>query len=129
MKLIGITGTNGKTTTATLTYNLLESLGYATVLVSTINILVHGKEIESTHTTPDILTLNKIFSDAVDAGCQYAVMEVSSHGIDQHRIAGLEYALGVFTNISHDHLDYHKTFKEYIRAKRIFDDLPKLQNV
>src|SRR5690554_1804792 len=126
LKLIGITGTNGKTTTATLTYNLLESLGYATVLVSTINILVHGKEIESTHTTPDILTLNKIFSDAVDAGCQYAVMEVSSHGIDQHRIAGLEYALGVFTNISHDHLDYHKTFKEYIRAKKnFFDDLPK----
>lgn len=126
LKLIGITGTNGKTTTATLTYNLLESLGYATVLVSTINILVHGKKIESTHTTPDILTLNKIFSDAVEAGCQYAVMEVSSHGIDQNRIAGLEYALGVFTNISHDHLDYHKTFKEYIRAKKkFFDALPK----
>lgn len=125
LKLIGITGTNGKTTTATLTYNLLESLGYATVLVSTINVLVNGKEIPSTHTTPDILTLNKIFSDAVKAGCQYAVMEVSSHGIHQHRIAGLEFSLGVFTNISHDHLDYHKTFKEYIKAKKkFFDELP-----
>lgn len=126
LKLIGITGTNGKTTTATLTYNLLESLGYATILVSTIRILVHGKEYESSHTTPDILTLNKIFSEAVEAGCEYAVMEVSSHGIHQNRIAGLKFEIGVFSNISHDHLDYHKTFAEYIKAKKkFFDELPK----
>src|SRR5690606_22118309 len=126
LKLIGITGTNGKTTTATLTYNLLESLGYATILVSTIRILIHGKEYESSHTTPDILTLNKIFSEAVEAGCEYAVMEVSSHGIHQNRIAGLHFQVGVFSNISHDHLDYHKTFAEYIKAKKkFFDELPK----
>ncbi len=126
LKLIGITGTNGKTTTATLTYNLLESLGFATVLISTIRILVHGKEFSSTHTTPDIITLNKIFSEAVQTGCEYAVMEVSSHGIHQNRIAGLHFQVGVFTNITHDHLDYHKTFAEYIKAKKkFFDELPK----
>ncbi len=126
LKLIGITGTNGKTTTATLTYNLLEALGYPTILVSTIRILIHGKEIPSSHTTPDILTLNKIFSEAVESGCEYAVMEVSSHGIHQNRIAGLHFQLGVFSNITHDHLDYHKTFAEYIKAKKqFFDQLPK----
>lgn len=126
LKLIGITGTNGKTTTATLTYNLLESLGYPSVLISTIRILIHGKEYPSTHTTPDILTLNKIFNEAVVAGCEYAVMEVSSHGIHQNRIAGLNFEIGVFTNITHDHLDYHKTFAEYIKAKKkFFDELPK----
>lgn len=126
LTLIGITGTNGKTTTATLTYNLLESLGYATVLVSTIRILINGREYNSSHTTPDILTLNKMFSEAVEAGCEYAVMEVSSHGIHQNRIAGLNFQIGVFTNISHDHLDYHKTFSDYIKAKKqFFDNLPK----
>jgi UDP-N-acetylmuramoyl-L-alanyl-D-glutamate--2,6-diaminopimelate ligase len=126
LKLIGITGTNGKTTTATLTYNLLESLGFAAVLISTIRILIHGKEIPSTHTTPDILTLNRIFDEAVKAGCEFAVMEVSSHGIHQNRIAGLHFEIGVFTNITHDHLDYHKTFSEYIKAKKkFFDELPK----
>lgn len=126
LKLIGITGTNGKTTTATLTYNLLESLGYPTVLISTIRILVHGSEYPSSHTTPDILTLNKIFSEAVEKGCEYAVMEVSSHGIHQNRIAGLNFKIGVFSNITHDHLDYHKTFAEYIKAKKkFFDELPK----
>lgn len=126
LKLIGITGTNGKTTTATLTYNLLESLGYPAVLISTIRILVHGNEYPSSHTTPDILALNKIFSEAVEKGCEYAVMEVSSHGIHQKRIAGLNFRIGVFSNISHDHLDYHKTFSEYIKAKKkFFDDLPK----
>ena len=95
LQLIGITGTNGKTTTATLTYNLLESLGYATILVSTIRILIHGKEYPSSHTTPDILTLNKIFSEAVEAGCEFAVMEVSSHGIHQNRIAGLHFQLDI----------------------------------
>lgn len=126
LKLIGITGTNGKTTTATLTYNLLESLGYAAILVSTIRILIHGKEYPSSHTTPDILTLNKIFSEAVEAGCEFAVMEVSSHGIHQNRIAGLHFQVAVFTNITHDHLDYHKTFAKYIKAKKkFFDELPK----
>lgn len=126
LKLIGITGTNGKTTTATLTYNLLESLGYATVLISTIRILVHGNEYPSSHTTPDILTLNKILSEAVENGCEYAVMEVSSHGIHQNRIAGLNFSIAAFSNITHDHLDYHKTFAEYIKAKKkFFDDLPK----
>ncbi len=126
LKLIGITGTNGKTTTATLTYNVLESLGYAAVLISTIRILVHGSEYPSSHTTPDILALNKILSEAVEKGCEYAVMEVSSHGIHQNRIAGLNFAVGVFSNISHDHLDYHKTFSEYIKAKKkFFDELPK----
>ena len=126
LKVIGITGTNGKTTTATLTYNLLESLGYAVALISTIRILIDGKEYPSTHTTPDVLSLNKIFSEAVDAGCEYAVMEVSSHAIAQNRISGLHFEMGVFTNISHDHLDYHKTFPEYIKAKKkFFDELPK----
>lgn len=126
LKLIGITGTNGKTTTATLTYNLLESLGFATVLISTIRILVHGSEYQSSHTTPDILTLNKIFNEAVEKGCEFAIMEVSSHGIHQNRIAGLNFRIGVFSNITHDHLDYHKTFAEYIKAKKkFFDELPK----
>lgn len=126
LKLIGITGTNGKTTTATLTYNLLESLGYPTVLISTIRILIHGNEYPSSHTTPDILTLNKILNEAVAKGCEYAVMEVSSHGIHQNRIAGLNFQIGVFSNITHDHLDYHKTFAEYIKAKKkFFDELPK----
>lgn len=126
LKLIGITGTNGKTTTATLTYHLLESLGFATVLVSTIRTLIHGVVYPSSHTTPDILTLNKIFSEAVEKGCAYAVMEVSSHGIHQHRIAGLHFEIGAFTNITHDHLDYHHTFKEYLSAKKMFfDALPK----
>lgn len=126
LKVIGITGTNGKTTTATLTYNLLESLGYAVALISTIRILIDGKEYPSTHTTPDVLSLNKVFSEAVKAGCEYAVMEVSSHAIHQNRISGLHFEIGVFTNISHDHLDYHKTFAEYIKAKKkFFDELPK----
>lgn len=126
LKVIGITGTNGKTTTATLTYNLLESLGYAVALISTIRILIDGKEYPSTHTTPDVLSLNKVFNEAVKAGCEYAVMEVSSHAIHQNRIAGIHFEIGVFTNISHDHLDYHKTFTEYIKAKKkFFDEMPK----
>lgn len=125
LKLIGITGTNGKTTTATLTYRLLESFGFATTLISTIRILVDGKEHSTTHTTPDIITLNKIFSEAVEAGCEYAVMEVSSIGIHQHRIAGLKFDIAVFSNITHDHLDYHGTFAEYLRVKKsFFDGLP-----
>lgn len=126
LKLVGVTGTNGKTTTTTLLYELFTKLGYACALVSTIKIIIDGEEIPSTHTTPDILTLNKMFRQAVDRGCEYAFMEVSSHGIHQNRIAGLHFEVAGFTNITHDHLDYHKTFSNYIAAKKkFFDDLPK----
>ncbi|MXV38837.1 UDP-N-acetylmuramoyl-L-alanyl-D-glutamate--2,6-diaminopimelate ligase [Flavobacteriaceae bacterium Ap0902] len=126
LKLIGVTGTNGKTTTATLLYELSEKMGYPAALISTINIKIHQTEIPSTHTTPDIVEINSILAEAVESGCEYAFMEVSSHGIHQHRIAGLNFAGGAFTNISHDHLDYHKTFKNYIEAKKkFFDDLNK----
>lgn len=126
LKLVGVTGTNGKTTTATLLYELCEKLGYAAALISTINIKIHSEVIPSTHTTPDIVEINRILAEAVEQGCDYAFMEVSSHGIHQHRIAGLQFAGGAFTNITHDHLDYHKTFKNYIEAKKkFFDDLPK----
>ncbi|WP_313374797.1 UDP-N-acetylmuramoyl-L-alanyl-D-glutamate--2,6-diaminopimelate ligase [Chishuiella sp.] len=126
LKLVGVTGTNGKTTTTTLLYELFTKLGYPCALVSTIKIVIEGEEIPSTHTTPDILTLNKMFREAVDRGCEYAFMEVSSHGIHQNRIAGLHFEVAGFTNITHDHLDYHKTFANYIAVKKkFFDDLPK----
>ena len=110
LKLVGVTGTNGKTTTTTLLYELFTKLGYACALISTIKIVIDGEVIPSTHTTPDILTLNKMFREAVDRGCEFAFMEVSSHGIHQNRIAGLHFAVAGFNNITHDHLDYHKTF-------------------
>lgn len=126
LKLVGVTGTNGKTTTTTLLYQLFEKLGYPSVLVSTIRILINGDVYPTNNTTPDIVTLNRIFKEAVDRGCEYAFMEVSSHGIDQNRIAGLHYVVGAFTNITHDHLDYHKTFHNYIQAKKkFFDQLPE----
>lgn len=126
LKLIGITGTNGKTTTATLLFQLSEELGYAAALISTIKIKIQQKEIPSTHTTPNILEINRILAEAVESGCEYAFMEVSSHGISQDRIAGLKFAGAAFTNITHDHLDYHKTFSNYIEAKKkFFDDLPE----
>ena len=126
LKLIGITGTNGKTTTTTLLYELSEKLGFKASLISTIKIKIHTEEIPSTHTTPDIVEINRILAQAVETGCDYAFMEVSSHGIHQHRIAGLKFAGGAFTNITHDHLDYHGTFKNYIEAKKqFFDNLPK----
>ena len=126
LKLVGVTGTNGKTTTTTLLYELFTNLGYACALVSTIKIVIDGEVIPSTHTTPDILTLNKMFREAVNRGCEYAFMEVSSHGIHQNRIAGLHFEIAGFTNITHDHLDYHKTFANYLSAKKkFFDDLPK----
>lgn len=125
LKLIGITGTNGKTTTTTLLYQLGEKLGYSCALISTINIKIHKQIIPSERTTPDILTINKILAQAVEQGCQYAFMEVSSHGIDQHRIEGLSFAGAGFTNITHDHLDYHKTFQNYLSVKKsFFDALP-----
>lgn len=121
----GITGTNGKTTTATLLYQLFEKLGYKTGLLSTVQNMIHDQAEVSTHTTPDAISIHALLRRMVDAGCTYAFMEVSSHAIHQERIAGIRFAGGVFTNITHDHLDYHKTFDEYIRVKkRFFDDLP-----
>ena len=126
LKLIGITGTNGKTTTVTLLHDLFSKMGYKVGLLSTVENKIGDKIIPSTHTTPDAVVMNELISDMVDAGCDYAFMEVSSHAIHQRRIAGLTFAGGVFTNISHDHLDYHKTFKEYLNAKKkFFDDLPE----
>jgi UDP-N-acetylmuramoyl-L-alanyl-D-glutamate--2,6-diaminopimelate ligase len=125
LKLIGVTGTNGKTTVATLLYKLFESLGYKSGLLSTVQNQVGDTVIPATHTTPDAVSLNALLKQMVDAGCTHAFMETSSHAIDQDRIAGLQYAGAIFTNITHDHLDYHKTFDEYIRVKKsFFDSLP-----
>lgn len=126
LKLIGITGTNGKTTTATLAYHLFRDLGFKTGLISTVANKIQDVVIPSTHTTPDPVQLNELLAKMVDAGCDYVFMEVSSHAAHQQRIAGLAFAGGVFTNITHDHLDYHKTFDQYIKAKKMFfDGLPK----
>lgn len=126
MKLVGITGTNGKTTTATLLYRICKQLGYKSGLISTVRYMVHEKEVPATHTTPDALQLNKLMNDMVTEGCEYCFMEVSSHSVVQHRIAGLVFAGGIFSNLTHDHLDFHKTFEEYLRAKQLFfDGLPK----
>lgn len=122
LKLVGITGTNGKTTTVTLLFNLFRGLGYNVGLLSTVENKINTTVIPSTHTTPDALALNELLSKMVEAGCQYAFMEVSSHAIVQHRITGLKFTGAAFSNITHDHLDYHKTFEEYIRAKKMFFD-------
>ncbi len=122
LKLVGITGTNGKTTTVTLLFNLFRGLGYNVGLLSTVENKINTTVIPSTHTTPDALSLNELLAKMVDAGCQYAFMEVSSHAIVQHRITGLKFTGAAFSNITHDHLDYHKTFEEYIRAKKMFFD-------
>ena len=125
LKLVGITGTNGKTTIATLLYKLFTGLGYKTGLVSTVENIIAGNIIESTHTTPDSVSLNALLKQMADSGCQFVFMEVSSHAVHQYRIAGLNFAGGVFSNITHDHLDYHETFDEYIKAKKgFFDSLP-----
>lgn len=126
IKLIGVTGTNGKTTIATTLYNLTKSLGYKTGLLSTINILIDEESVSATHTTPDPLTINLYLNKMIDCGCEFCFMEVSSHATVQNRIFGLNFTGGVFTNITHDHLDFHKTFKEYIEAKqKFFNLLPK----
>jgi UDP-N-acetylmuramoyl-L-alanyl-D-glutamate--2,6-diaminopimelate ligase len=126
LQLVGITGTNGKTTTVTLLYRLFRALGNKAGLLSTVTNFIDGTEIPATHTTPDAITLNKLLAEMVQAGCTYCFMEVSSHAIVQERIAGLSFAGALFSNITHDHLDYHKTFAEYIRAKKIFfDNLPE----
>lgn len=125
LKLIGITGTNGKTTTVTLLHQMFRQLGYHTGLISTIVNKIDEKEIASTHTTPDAINLNRLLWQMVDNGCEYCFMEVSSHAIVQNRIGGLEFFGGIFSNITHDHLDFHKTFAEYISAKKtFFDNLP-----
>ncbi len=122
LKLIGVTGTNGKTTVATLLYKLFGSLGHRCGLISTVEYRIVDQVFPSTHTTPDPVQLNELLKNMVDAGCTYAFMEVSSHAIDQERIAGLKFAGAIFTNITHDHLDYHKTFENYIKAKKKFFD-------
>lgn len=123
LKLVGVTGTNGKTTIAGTLYNLTRKLGYKVGLFSTVKVIVDTEVIPATHTTPDQLQLNKYLAQMVDCGCDYCFMEVSSHSVVQNRIAGLNFAGGIFTNITHDHLDFHKTFAEYIKAKQGFFNL------
>lgn len=126
LTLIGITGTNGKTTTTTLLHRLYTQLGYKVGLISTVVNLIGDEKIPATHTTPDPISLNKLMAEMVNQGCTYCFMEVSSHAVAQHRIAGLKFKVAAFTNITHDHLDYHGTFKAYIDAKKMFfDDLDK----
>lgn len=122
LRVVGVTGTNGKTTIATLLYDLVQSMGHKAGLISTVVYKVGSKEIVSTHTTPDAIRLNAMMREMVDEGCEYCFMECSSHAIVQHRIGGLRFVGGLFTNITHEHLDYHKTFAEYIRAKKSFFD-------
>jgi UDP-N-acetylmuramoyl-L-alanyl-D-glutamate--2,6-diaminopimelate ligase len=125
LKLVGVTGTNGKTTIATLLYKLFSQLGHKCGLISTVQNHIGSEIIPATHTTPDAVSLNALLKRMVDEGCEYAFMEVSSHAIHQHRTTALQFAGGLFSNITHDHLDYHKTFDEYIRVKKsFFDNLP-----
>ena len=123
LKVVGVTGTNGKTTIATLLYKLFSGLGYTCGLVSTVENRIADRSVASTHTTPDPVQLHHLFQQMEQAGCTHVFMEVSSHAIHQHRIAGIPFAGGIFSNITHDHLDYHKTFDEYIRVKKSFFDL------
>lgn len=124
LTLVGVTGTNGKTTIATLLYKLFRELGHKAGLLSTVCNYIDDEAVEATHTTPDALELNGLLARMVEAGCEYAFMEVSSHSVEQRRIAGLEFDGGIFTNITRDHIDYHKTFENYLKAKkRFFDDL------
>jgi UDP-N-acetylmuramoyl-L-alanyl-D-glutamate--2,6-diaminopimelate ligase len=122
LKLVGVTGTNGKTTIATVLYQLFRGLGYKVGLVSTVCNYIDDHAVEATHTTPDPISLNKLLADMVEAGCEYAFMECSSHSIHQHRIGGLKFLGGIFTNLTRDHLDYHKTFENYRDAKKMFFD-------
>lgn len=122
LNLIGITGTNGKTSVTTVLFDLFKNLGFKSALISTVEYRIADKVLPSTHTTPDVLTLNRLLAEAVEAGCEYAFMEVSSHGIHQKRTEGLRFKIAGFTNISHDHLDYHETFSEYLKTKQSFFD-------
>ncbi len=126
LRLVGITGTNGKTTIASLLYQLFKKAGYKVGLLSTVKIMVNNVEHKATHTTPDSLTINYFLNEMIEIGCDYCFMEVSSHGVHQKRTEGLQFEGGVFTNLSHDHLDYHPTFAEYRDVKKsFFDHLPK----
>lgn len=126
LKLVGVTGTNGKTTTATLLHGIFRALGYGVGLLSTVVNRVNDREVVATHTTPDAVELNRLLREMVDSGCEYCFMEVSSHGVSQKRVEGLYFTGGVFTNLTHDHLDYHGTFAEYLKVKkRFFDGLDK----
>jgi len=125
LTIVGVTGTNGKTTVATLLYKLFRALGHRCGLLSTVENRIQDQVIDATHTTPDALQLHGLLRQMADAGCTHVFMEASSHAIHQHRLHGIEFAGGIFTNITHDHLDYHQTFKEYIRVKKsFFDQLP-----
>lgn len=125
LKLVGVTGTNGKTTNVTLLYKLFKDLGYKVGMLSTVENYIHNKLIPATHTTPDAINLNKLLNEMVEEGCEYVFMEVSSHALVQHRVAGIQFAGGIFTNITQDHLDFHETFDNYIAAKKmLFDMLP-----
>lgn len=125
VKLVGVTGTNGKTTIATVLYNMFRAMGHKVGLLSTVCNYIDGEAIPTEHTTPDPVTLNRLLAQMVEAGCEYVFMEVSSHSVVQNRIGGLRFAGGMFTNITRDHLDYHKTFENYIKAKKLFfDNLP-----
>ena len=126
MQLVGVTGTNGKTTIATVLYNMFRKMGYKAGLISTVVNYIDGEAIPTEHTTPAPITLNELLGRMADAGCEYAFMEVSSHSVVQNRIGGLKFAGGIFTNITRDHLDYHKTFENYLKAKKqFFDNLPE----
>lgn len=126
IRLVGVTGTNGKTTTATLLYKLFRNLGYGAGLLSTVANYINDKEYGATHTTPDSVKINELLAEMVEQGCQYCFMEVSSHSLDQDRTAGLAFDGAIFTNLTHDHLDYHKTFDNYLKAKKkFFDQLDK----
>lgn len=122
LKLIGITGTNGKTSVCTLLFDIFDSLGFSCALISTVEYRIGDRVIPSTHTTPDVIRINRMLAEAVEAGCEYAFMEVSSHGLHQNRTEGLKFSIAGFTNLSHDHLDYHKTFDEYLKTKKGFFD-------
>ena len=122
LKVVGVTGTNGKTSIATLLYKMFLKLGYKTGLISTISYRINNKEETASHTTPNALKIQQLLAEMVEQGCEYCFMEVSSHAVHQKRIAGIEFTGGIFTNITHDHLDYHKTFAEYIKAKKAFFD-------
>ena len=125
LKLVGVTGTNGKTTIATLLWKLFTALGYKCGLISTVQNQIGNAVLSATHTTPDAISVNRLLGDMADEECALVFMECSSHAIHQHRIAGLQFTGGLFSNITHDHLDYHKTFDEYIRVKKSwFDGLP-----
>uniref|UniRef100_UPI00359F6CB7 Mur ligase family protein n=1 Tax=Prevotella heparinolytica TaxID=28113 RepID=UPI00359F6CB7 len=122
MELVGVTGTNGKTTIATLLYNMFRYFGYKAGLISTVCNYIDERPVPTEHTTPDPITLNRLLGEMADSGCKYVFMEVSSHSIAQKRISGLKFAGGIFTNLTRDHLDYHKTMENYLKAKKAFFD-------